>query len=362
VSVALITTVLADYRLPLFERLARESGVEVLCVGGGERYVPTWFTDLDAQIARAPFPARRIDGPRGAFAAARHYDAVIAPFAGGAVLPAAYAGARTARRPFVLWASVWHEPQSRAHRLARPLIRRIYRDADAVVAYGPHVRRFVAGTRGRDDDVIVAPQAVEPELFGREVPAAEVARFRAEHELGDGPLVLYVGRLVAAKGIDVLLDAWRSAPAAATLVLIGDGELAGAAAGGGRVRRLAPLPRAALAPAYAAAEVFVLPSVPTPRFTEPWGLVVNEAMFQGTAVVTSDAVGAAAGGLVRAGETGLVVPAGDAAALGDALTRLLGDAALRVRLGAAGRQALDGYTYEAMAAAFERALTLAGAR
>ena len=361
-SVALITTVLADYRLPLFERLAREAGVEVLCVGGGERYVPPWFTDLDAQIATARFPARRIDGPRGAFAAARHHDAVIAPFAGGAVLPAAYAGARAARRPFVLWASVWHEPQSRAHRLARPLIHRIYRDADAVIAYGEHVRRFVAGIRGRDDDVIVAPQAVEPELFGREVPAGEVARFRAEHELGDGPLVLYVGRLVAAKGIGVLLDAWRSVAADGTLVLIGDGELAGVAAARDRVRRLAPLPRAALVPAYAAAAVFVLPSVPTPRFTEPWGLVVNEAMFQGTPVVASDAVGAAAGGLVRDGETGLVVPAGNPAALGAALTRLLGDAGLRARLGPAGHQALGGHTYEAMAAAFERALALARAR
>jgi glycosyltransferase involved in cell wall biosynthesis len=362
VSVALITTVLSDYRLPLFERLAREADVEVLCVGGGERYVPAWFTDLDAQIARARFPARRIDGPRGAFAAARDHDAVIAPFAGGAVLPAAYAGARARRRPFVLWASVWHEPQSRAHRLARPLIHRIYRDADAVVAYGPHVRRFVAGIRGRDADVIVAPQAVEPELFGRNVAAEEAARFRAEHELGDGPLVLYVGRLVPAKGIGVLLDAWRSAPAKATLVLIGDGELAGAAEGRDRVRRLAPLLRAALAPAYAAAEVFVLPSVPTPRFTEPWGLVVNEAMSQGTAVVASDAVGAAAGGLVRDGETGLVVPADDAAALAAALNRLLGDAALRARLGAAGCLALAGHTYEAMAAAFERALAIARAR
>ena len=297
-SVALITTYLADYRLPLFERLARDAAVEVLCVGGGERYVPSWFTDLDAQIERASFPARRIAGPRGAFAAARRHSAVIAPFAGGAVLPAAYAGARTHRRPFVLWASVWHEPQSAAHRAARPLIHRVYRDADAVIAYGEHVRRFVAGIRGEDESVIVAPQAVEPELFGRTVAPAELTQFRAEHDLGDGPLVLYVGRLVAAKGIDVLLDAWRSVPGDATLALIGDGELARLADGRERVRHLPPLPRAALAPAYAAADVFVLPSVPTPRFTEPWGLVVNEAMHQGTAVLASDAVGAAAGGLV----------------------------------------------------------------
>ncbi len=66
---------------------------------------------------------------------------------------------------------------------------------------------------------------------------------------------------------------------------------------------------------YAACDVLVLPSIPTRTFREPWGLVVNEAMNRGLAVIASDAVGAAAGGLVRDGRNGLVVPAGDPAAL-----------------------------------------------
>ena len=75
---------------------------------------------------------------------------MIAPFAGGALLPAAYAGAQRYGRPFVLWASVWHQPRSAAHALALPVTRHIYRHADAVIAYGEHVRRFVASIRGRD--------------------------------------------------------------------------------------------------------------------------------------------------------------------------------------------------------------------
>ena len=77
---------------------------------------------------------------------------------------------------------------------------------------------------------------------------------------------------------------------------------------------------------YAAADVLVLPSIPTRTFREPWGLVVNEAMNQGLPVIASDAVGAAAGGLVRDGRNGLVVPAGDSAALAGALRRLADDA------------------------------------
>jgi glycosyltransferase involved in cell wall biosynthesis len=121
-----------------------------------------------------------------------------------------------------------------------------------------------------------------------------------------------------------------------------------------------PQPRSGLATAYAAAACSVLASVPTPRFTEPWGLVCNESMHQGTPVVTSDAVGAAAGGLVRDGATGLVVPAGDAGALAATIDRLLTDGALRERLGSAGREAVRPYTYDAMADAFARALSAAG--
>jgi glycosyltransferase involved in cell wall biosynthesis len=358
-AIALLTNYLAPYRLPLYERLAQRHGVEVLCSGGGRRYVPEWFGDLDAQLASADFPARRLRGAAEAFRIARDYDAVIAPFAGGAVLPAAYAGARRHRAPFVLWASVWAQPRSVSHALALPVERDIYRHADAIVAYGEHVRRFVARIRGRDADVYVAPQAVEPELFAREVGAEEIRAFRARHDLPAGPLALYVGRLVRAKGVEVLSAAWPRLRSDATLVVIGDGPLAGNLAALPRTRFLGALPRAELANAYAAAELTLVPSVPTPRFVEPWGLVCNEAMYQGRPVVASASVGAVAGGLVRDGENGLVVAPGDELALASAIDRLLSDPALRARLGAAARRAVAPYTYDAMAAAFDRALTTA---
>jgi glycosyltransferase involved in cell wall biosynthesis len=62
---------------------------------------------------------------------------------------------------------------------------------------------------------------------------------------------------------------------------------------------------------------------------------------------------------VRDGETGVVVPAGDAPALARAIERLLSDPDLRGRLGAAARAAVSPYTYEAMVGAFELALAIA---
>jgi glycosyltransferase involved in cell wall biosynthesis len=359
VTIALLTTYLAAYRLPLYERLARRHGVEVLCYGGGERYIPAWFSDLDAQLAAAPFPARRLGGVREALRIGREYDAVIAPLAGGAIFPAAYVGARRYRKPFVFWASVWRQPRSLSHALALPITNDIYRHADSVIAYGEHVRRFVAGIRGRDDDVFVAPQAVEPELFRRDVTAQELRAFRARHDLPPGPLVLHTGRLVAEKGIEVLARAWPQVNGPATLVLIGDGPLSELVRGLPRAVLLGPLLRAELPVAYRSSELAVLASIPTPRFTEPWGLVCNEAMHQGRPVLATSAVGAVAGGLVRDGDTGLVVAPGDPGALARGIDRLLSDAPLRERLGAAGREAAAPYTYDAMADAFARALATA---
>lgn len=364
-AVALLTSYLTGYRIPLYERLAERQGVEVLCFGGGDRYVPPWFSDLDAQLAAAPFPARRIQGVREAFETGRRYDAVIAGFAGGAILPAVYAGARRHRRPFVLWASVWAQPRSVTHALSLPATRHIYRHAGAVLAYGEHVRRFVAGIRGRDDDVFVAPQSVEAELFGRAVTGTELEEFRSRHGLEpDARLAIYVGRLVPEKGVGLLLDAWPrlAARRGVTLVLVGDGPLADRARSTAGARLLGPLPRPELPVAYAASEFALLPSIPTARFREPWGLVCNEAMHQGRPMVASDSVGAVAGGLVRDGETGLVAPAGDPDALIGAVERLLADDALRARLGDAAREAVRPYTYDAMADAFGRALATAAAR
>jgi glycosyltransferase involved in cell wall biosynthesis len=374
VAIALVTNVLAPYRVPLYTLLAERYGVEVLCFGAGASYVPAWFGDLDGQIAAAPFPAQRIAGPRAALALGKRYDAAIAPVAGGAMLPATYFGMRRRGRPFVLWGSVWAHPRGGAKAaLAFPLVRHVYRHADAVVTYGEHVRRYVARYRGHDDDVVIAPQSVEAELFGRTVTEDEVAAWRAEAGLPDGPLVLYVGRLVEEKGVEDLLEAWSllttgpsplDAPrhaAPPTLAVVGDGPLADQVAATPGTRLLGPLPRERLPVAYAAAAALVLPSIPTPRFREPWGLVCNEALHQGTPVVATTAVGAVAGGLVRDEETGLVVPPGDEAALASAIRRLLADPELGDRLGAAGREALAGHTYAAMADAFGVALARAGA-
>ena len=224
---------------------------------------------------------------------------------GRLALPGAYAAARRARIPFVLWTSIWAHPRTVAHGLSWIPTRHLYRAADAVVTYGPHVTRYVERFRSRGA-VFEAPQAVDPAQFGRRVPDAEVAA--ARRRAGAGPdqvLVLFVGRLVREKGVETLAHAWRRAELGdeAVLAMAGEGPLTPPGT------RLGFVERAELPALYAAADALVLPSIRTRTFTEPWGLVTNEAMHQGTPVIATDAVGAAAGGLVRDGRNGLVVRA-----------------------------------------------------
>ena len=70
---------------------------------------------------------------------------------------------------------------------------------------------------------------------------------------------------------------------------------------------------------YATADLFVLPSITMPTGKEPWGLVINEAMNQGLPVIATEAVGAAAGGLVQAGVNGFIVPERDSEAIAQAM-------------------------------------------
>jgi glycosyltransferase involved in cell wall biosynthesis len=112
---------------------------------------------------------------------------------------------------------------------------------------------------------------------------------------------------------------------------------------------------------YAAADAVVLPSVRTATFTEPWGLVVNEAMHQGTPVIASDAVGAVAGGLVADGRNGLVVPEGDADLLAARIRMLALNPDLRDQLGVRARADVAPYTFTAWVEGMRAALRAVGA-
>ncbi|HEX2160343.1 MAG TPA: glycosyltransferase family 4 protein [Thermoleophilaceae bacterium] len=349
----LLTGIVSPYRREPFRLLAEAERVEVIAHEHAGPPIPGLTVHRTSEIG-----AVRL-------AASGRYRAIVAGLDGRVALPGAYAAARARGVPFVLWATIWAHPRTPAHALSYLPTRHLYRAADAVATYGPHVSRYVERYRGTDGGVVVAPQAVDVDHFG--APVSDAERVAARERAG-GPgtelLVLFVGRLVREKGVATLVAAWRRAGLApdARLAFAGSGPL------DGRIRRAVPEARLLgqvaadeLPALYAAADILVLPSIPTASFREPWGLVVNEAMLQRTPVIASDAVGAAAGGLVRDGRNGFVVAARDADALAARLRVLAGDAGVRERMGAAAREDAAAHTPAAWAAGMARALAAAGA-
>ena len=356
-------------RVGAFAALHERERIEVALFGGRLRH------GSEGRTGALPFPHREI-AQRAALslAASGRFRAIICSIGGRVALPAGWAGSRRSRTPLILWSALWSHPRSAAHLLSYLPLARLYRTADAIVTYGPHVSAYVRARGARN--VYEAPQAVDNDFWSAPgTGPPQDPRWPAE----SAPKFLYVGRLEREKGIEVLLSAWRAtqlqAPCAA-LILVGSGSLSAQArtaevgghldptpegAGfGGAVVALGRASAAELRNFYAAADVLVLPSVPTATFREPWGLVVNEAFNQGLPVIATDAVGAAAGGLVRDCRNGLVVEAGSARALAQAMRTLALDPGLRARLGAAAREDVAPYTYEAWAEGFSAALASLG--
>jgi glycosyltransferase involved in cell wall biosynthesis len=282
----------------------RARGVEVVVVSPRDfrHFGIAYGAGMVGNLARRPWlgpfvPVLLAAFARAARAVARDADLVHAHW-----LPAG-AVALATRRPFLvqLWGTDV-ELARRAPWLARPILRRARLVVCASSALAEDARRL--GAR----DVRVIPSGVEvPGEAGEEA---------------EPPQVLFAGRLSREKGILELVDAARGLP----LLVAGDGPLRARVPGA-----LGWVPHDELQGLYARAAVVACPSL-----REGFGVACAEAMAHGKPVVAS-----AVGGLldlVVDGETGVLVPPGDAGALRAALERLLADAELRRRLGAAGRE------------------------
>jgi glycosyltransferase involved in cell wall biosynthesis len=349
--VLFVTNYVPPDRVGAVAELHARLGIELALFGGRSKHATTGVDDPD--VPHRHVAQREV----AALAASGRYRAVVAGTAGRAALPAAWRGARRAGVPFLLWSALWAHPRTPAHALGLPLMRHLYRTADAIVAYGPHVAAYVRARGARN--VHVAPQAVDNAFWAQPADGAPPG-FLAESDFR----VVFVGRESREKGVRVLRYAWRASGLESTLaalVLVGVGSEPPWTRAGGAVTPVGAVSPAQVRNFYALADVVVIPSIATASFREPWGLVANEAMNQHTPIIASDAVGAVAGGLVRHERNGLVVPAGDADALAAALRRLRDDAPLRARLGEHAGRDVAPYTFGAWAAGFEGALTSVGA-
>ncbi len=255
----------------------------------------------------------------------RQVDAVIGFDTAGWIL--ARRAKRTGKK-FILEQSIAH-PAARAKELRKigcgeevwpeafkprpPMVTRAEKEehelADRVVAASSYARRTLKEHGVAEEKIRVLPYGVGEEFL-------DLGRQRKGREPGTRPRFLFLGHLSARKGLRQLLEAWKTAQGA-ELVLMGGGDpapwkaTAGEGvifAGGGDRRRVLE--------EMAKADVLVFPSL-----FEGFGLVLLEAMAAGLAVVTTP--NTAGPDLMEDGREGKIVPAGDAAQLGQALASMI---------------------------------------
>jgi rhamnosyl/mannosyltransferase len=246
----------------------------------------------------------------------------------------------------------WHSDIIRQQKLLavyRPFLNRLLRSADAIILPTPgHLSssRQLEAVKDRSRLHLV-PYGADLSRFQRPDPAAAGIRERYRGKL----LVFALGRHVYYKGFEYLIRTLPTVPEAHVL-LGGRGplteELKRLAQDLGVAQRcefVGRIPEESLPAYYQACDVFCMPSVEP---AEAFGFVQLEAMAAGRPVVCCELHNGVTY-VNRDGETGLVVPPKDAAALGVALRQLANEPSLRSRLGAQARERVKEFSVEAVA-------------
>jgi len=231
------------------------------------------------------------------------------------------------RVPFLLWSESNILDARRNYRWVEAAKRKFIHSCQGYVVPGGSAANYLTSFGVATDQIFIAPNAVDVERFA--AGAAEARRDPALRQRLGLPrrFLLYVGRFAPAKGALDLLNAFARLPDAIRrnvgLVMAGDGEQfeelvrRSREIHSGEVVFPGFLQRDDLPAFYALAEALIFPT-----HSDPWGLVVNEAIACGLPVIATNVAGCVAD-LVRDGENGYLVSPGNPEALSKAMEQLL---------------------------------------
>ena len=374
--VVILTEIIAPYRIPVFNALAASSDIEphVIFLSETDPALRQWHVYKDEirfsyEVLRG---WRRYLGNynlllnAGLAAALRraHPQAIVA---GGYNYPAFWQAASWAKRnnvPLLLWSESNSADKRRKHPLVEILKTRFSAMCQAFIAAGISPRNYLVELGAAETSVFIAPDAVDVQLYARAaaVARAQSGEIRARHGLPPR-YFLYVGRLIEEKGVFDLLAAYAKLDEAIRtqlgLVFVGDGaarrdlERRASQIHVGNVRFCGWIHREQISEFYALAEAFVFPT-----HSDPWGLVVNEAMSCSLPIIASDVAGCVAD-LVHDPENGHIFPSRDVEALTKAMQTIATQPALREPMGVRSFEIIQAHTPEACAAGFAAAINFA---
>jgi glycosyltransferase involved in cell wall biosynthesis len=231
---------------------------------------------------------------------------------------------------------------------------------DGFVCAGTATSEYFKYLDASPEKIFIAPFSADYNYFHEKFLELKSAKNEIKIKKGY-PLItiLYSGRFSFEKGILYLLEAFlklQKEMKNVGLVLLGEGPEEKKYRAYCETNKLINIffeefvQQENLPEYYAAADIFVLPSL-----SEPWGIVINEAMSFGLPIIATDSVGAAYD-LIQEGVNGFVVKAGDANVLYTALKTLCMDEILRMKMGQESLRIIKGYTPKKWAQGFMNAV------
>ncbi|MCK5025669.1 MAG: glycosyltransferase family 4 protein, partial [Nanoarchaeota archaeon] len=275
--------------------------------------------------------------------------------------------AKLFRKPLVIWSealkieySVGLYPE--AGIIKRMLLRvfskfvRLYRQflysySDALVGYSQMAKETILGYGIPDKKVFYGIQIMPLEFFKKSLIKKDDTTFK------DKKVILYMGYLRAAKGIQYLIKAFMELKREdACLVIAGSGpdedRLKSLAQGSNNIYFPGHVSGQEKAKYYSLADIFVLPT-----FYDSWGLVINEAMYYGLPIILTYEAGSSQ--MIKENKNGFVVEAKSSNSLRQAIFKLLKDDKMRTEMSGISAKYKDAWRAEVGAKPFVDAINYA---
>ena len=373
----ILTEIIAPYRIPVFNVLAHRSGLDlhVIFLAETDETLRQWRVyKNEICFSYQVLPSWRWRSGKNSFLVNRglwsalnkvHPQVLIC---GGYAYAASWEALLWARRhrvEFVLW-SESNRYDTRGGRIAVEWLKTYFvRRCDRFVVPGKASFEYLRSLEAPAANIVTAPNAVDNRWFATQAEnvRSHASEFREKMKL-PARFILFVGRLVPEKGVFDLLAAYAKLESdlrlQVGLVFAGDGisreELMQQAKliNPGAVCFPGFAQREDLAGLYALADTLVLPT-----HSDPWGLVVNEAMACGLPIIVSSVAGCSAD-LVEDGWNGYVVPPRDAEKLSVAIDSVVRQPELKQQMSARSLERIQNYSPEACADGLAAAAAFAG--
>ena len=337
-KLAVVTPIPTPYRDPFWNEVARRPDVELdvyYCapVKADRPWQVAWEMNYEAihlpvwNLARPFGDDASCYWNRGIVRALRRRgcDALILGGYNHITMLLAMAYAKAAGVPFYMMNEPFlNYPRKRWRKIVkRPLVKWVMRNATGLLPTGKLASEYLLHYGAREEQLVLIPNTPDVRMLDSEARRLrpERERLRREFEVADRATVLFVGRLIPKKGVDVLIRALERVVQRidAQLIVLGSGpsqdeweRLASERGLGDCVQFRGFAAPSSLPQWHAVSDLFVLPS------TETWSVAVLEALSSGLPVVISDKVGCHAD-VINDDRIGSVVPAGDVQGFAEAI-------------------------------------------